>query len=307
MPYSQYRNVGIKRLHDDLRVTIAQLVLLVRSYNCLFRVNATGTKLQLLKGHILHVHPAKDAIPSYNKKKYQLYLTIKEDPQLQKYDVSIWLALKIKFEDFRWPLLLKISEHETFEIGGSSSGQDYEGELCPSTSGNQEQSDEFDYWKNSYAINNDVLPNEKVSQELVDEISQTVDEAKLRKVVDEMLRQQCTLRDEHQCKRDPKAPGLPLVNQDLLYLKKGNSRPDKIVLSLHKFPAFIFPDDDIEERTSRWVKKCVKRFNPYARYGVKHWKNPHAKIFYIKNQQAAGKPKEEIYSNSKIVQIIKTY
>ncbi|GKE16921.1 hypothetical protein Tco_1424498 [Tanacetum coccineum] len=55
------------------------------------------------------------------------------------------------------------------------------------------------------------------------------------------------------------------------------------------------------------VEKCMKRFNPYARYGVEHWKNSHAKIFYIRNQQAPGKPKEEIYSNSKIVQIIKTY
>ncbi|GJW82948.1 hypothetical protein Tco_0156093 [Tanacetum coccineum] len=174
---------------------------------------------------------------------------------------------------------------------------------------NQEQSDEFDYWTNSYAIDDDVLPNEKVSQELVDEISQTVDEAKLRKVVDEMLRQQCTLRDEHQYHIDQMQNFLKsdIVWESRKEIIKGNSRPDKIVLSLHKFPAFIFPDDDIEERTSRWVKKCVKRFNPYARYGVKHWNNPHAKIFYIKNQQAAGKPKEEIYSNSKIVQIIKTY
>ncbi|GJU32852.1 hypothetical protein Tco_1176441 [Tanacetum coccineum] len=45
------RIVGIKRLHDDLRVTTAQLVLLVQSYNCLFRVNAAGTKLQLLKDY----------------------------------------------------------------------------------------------------------------------------------------------------------------------------------------------------------------------------------------------------------------
>ncbi|GJT89130.1 hypothetical protein Tco_1070847 [Tanacetum coccineum] len=87
----------------------------------------------------------------------------------------------------------------------------------------------------------------------------------------------------------------------------GNSRPEKIVLSLYKFPAVIFPDDDIEERTSRWVDKCVKKFNPYARYNVEHWKNPHANIFYIKRQKELGKPKEEIYSNSKIVQIIKTY
>ncbi|GJU10488.1 hypothetical protein Tco_1132884, partial [Tanacetum coccineum] len=45
------RIVGIKSLHDDLRVTAAQLVLLVQSYNYLFRVNAAGTKLQLLKGY----------------------------------------------------------------------------------------------------------------------------------------------------------------------------------------------------------------------------------------------------------------
>ncbi|GJX56113.1 hypothetical protein Tco_0286010 [Tanacetum coccineum] len=49
----------------------------------------------------------------------------------------------------------------------------------------------------------------------------------------------------------------------------------------------------------------VKKFNPYARYSVKHWKNPHVKIFTYK--ESLGKPKEEVYSNSKIVQVIKTY
>ncbi|GJX62305.1 hypothetical protein Tco_0295205 [Tanacetum coccineum] len=53
--------------------------------------------------------------------------------------------------------------------------------------------------------------------------------------------------------RDPEAPALSLINQDLLYLKKGSLGPKKIVLSLHKFPAIIFNDDDIEERTSRWI------------------------------------------------------
>ncbi|GJY58608.1 hypothetical protein Tco_0458500 [Tanacetum coccineum] len=48
------------------------------------------------------------------------------------------------------------------------------------------------------------------------------------------------------CQRDPKAPPLSLINQDLLYLKKRSSRPEKIVLSLHKFLAIIFNDDDIE-------------------------------------------------------------
>ncbi|GJV39737.1 hypothetical protein Tco_1418177 [Tanacetum coccineum] len=113
---------------------------------------------------------------------------------------------------------------------------------------------------NSYATDDDELPTEKVSQELVEEMSQTVDEAKLHKVVNEI---------------DPKAPALSLVNQDLLYLNKGNSRPKKIVMSLHKFPVVIFPDDDIEERAEK--------------------------------QKEPEKPKEVVYSNSKIVQIIKTY
>ncbi|GJV32032.1 hypothetical protein Tco_1392432 [Tanacetum coccineum] len=152
----------------------------------------------------------------------------------------------------------------------------------------------------------------------MEEVSLTIDEAKLRKMANEMLRQRCTSGDEHQYHIDQmknflksdivwETPALSLINQDLLYLKKGNSGPEKIVLLLHKFQHIIFNDDDIEERTSRWVNKCVKKFNPYARYGVEHWKNPHAKIFYIRKQKEPGKPKEEIYSNSKIVQVIKTY
>ncbi|GJT88956.1 hypothetical protein Tco_1070673, partial [Tanacetum coccineum] len=50
------------------------------------------------------------------------------------------------------------------------------------------------------------------------------------------------------CQRDPKAPALSLPNQDLLYLKKGNSGPEKIVLSLHKFPAVIFSDDESKKK-----------------------------------------------------------
>ncbi|GJT57001.1 hypothetical protein Tco_0992055 [Tanacetum coccineum] len=86
----------------------------------------------------------------------------------------------------------KTSEHGTFLFGELSSGQDYKSEPGPSTSGNQEQFDDFDFWTDSYATDDDELPIEKVSQELVDEMSQTVDEARLRKVADEMLRQRCT-------------------------------------------------------------------------------------------------------------------
>ncbi|GJR75267.1 hypothetical protein Tco_0087632 [Tanacetum coccineum] len=78
------------------------------------------------------------------------------------------------------------------------------------------------------------------------------------------------------CQRDLEAPALSLINQDLLYLKKGSLGPEKIILSLHKFLAIIFND---------MISK-----NELPEGGIK-----------------PGKPKEEVYSNSKIIQVIKTY
>ncbi|GJY73314.1 hypothetical protein Tco_0477745, partial [Tanacetum coccineum] len=296
-------------------------------------------------GHILHVHPDQSQTSSVPDQQYQLYLAMKGDPQLQQQDISIWLALQMKFErntnSAKWQ---KTSEYEAYVSGESSSGQVFQEEQAPSTLGNQEQDDDFDFWTDSYASDDDEIPMKQVSQDIIEEVSLTIDEAKLRKMADEMLRQRCTSGDEHQYhidqmknflksdivwesrkeilvsphprkttplvhsrQKDSEAPTLSLINQDLLYLRKGNSEPEKIVLSLHKFPAVIFNDNDIEERTSRWVNKCVRKFNPYACYGVEHWKNPHAKIFYIRKQKEPGKPKEEVYSNLKIIQVVKTY
>nr|GEX15867.1 hypothetical protein [Tanacetum cinerariifolium] len=253
----------------------------------------------------------------------------KQVPEQQQ-DIAIWLALQMKFERLqvlqttcRTPLIRlrdqddphddahpegeksakrqKTSEYETYVSEESSSGQDNEQEQGPSTSGNQEQADDYDFWTDSYASDDDEIPTKQVSQDIIEEVSLNIDEAKLKKIADEMLRQRCTSGYEHQyhidqvknflksdivwesrkeilvsphprkttplvlsCQRDPEAPALSLINQDLLYLKKGNPGPEKIVLSLHKFHVVVFNDDDIEERTSRWVNKCVKMFNPYA-------------------------------------------
>nr|GFA02401.1 hypothetical protein [Tanacetum cinerariifolium]GFA02795.1 hypothetical protein [Tanacetum cinerariifolium] len=91
----------------------------------------------------------------------------------------------------------KMFEHGTYVFGESSSGQVNESEPGPSTLGNEEQSNDFDFQMGSYAIDDDKLPTKKVSQELREEMSHTIDEAKLLKVVDKMLRQRCTLGDEH--------------------------------------------------------------------------------------------------------------
>ncbi|GJV02752.1 retrovirus-related pol polyprotein from transposon TNT 1-94 [Tanacetum coccineum] len=261
-----------------------------------------------MSGHILHVHPVQLQTPSVPEQQYQLYLSMKADPQLQKQDIAIWLALQMKFKSLQVPqTTCRFSavrprdqddphDDEAYVFGESSSRQVNENEQGPSTSGNQEQEDDYDFWTESYASDDDEIPTKQMSQDIMEEVSLTIDEAKLKKMVDEMLRQRCTSGDEHQyhidqmknflksdivwesrkeilvsphprkttplvqsCQRDPEAPPLSLINQDLLYLKKGSSGPEKIVLSLHKFPAIIFNDDDIEERTSRWID--AKRAN----------------------------------------------
>ncbi|GJY45977.1 hypothetical protein Tco_0435040 [Tanacetum coccineum] len=267
-----------------------------------------------MSGHILHVHPAQVQSSSVPEQQHQLYLAMKADPLLQQQDIAIWLALQMKFEKTQVPHTAcrpsavrtrdqddphddahpegensakrqKTSEYEAYVSGESSVGQDNVEEPGPSTLGNQEQDDEFDFWTDSYASDDDEIPTKQVSQDIMEEISLTIDEAKLKKMADEMLRQRCTSGDEHQyhidqmknflqsdivwesrkeilvspqsrkitplvqsCQRDPEAPALSLINQDLLYLKKGNSGPEKIVLSLHKFLAI---ETDITQKDEK--------------------------------------------------------
>ncbi|GJU97369.1 hypothetical protein Tco_1326640 [Tanacetum coccineum] len=240
-----------------------------------------------MSGHILHVHLAQPQTILVPEQQYQLSNNPHDDAHLEEENSA-------KQQN--------TSEYEAY-VTGESSGQVNEKEQGQSSSRNQEQTDDYDFWTESYASDDDEILTNQVSQDIMKEVSLTIIEAELKKIADEMLRQRCTSGDEHkyhidQMKnflksdiRDPEAPTLSLINQDLLYLKKGSLGPEKIVLSLHKFPAIIFNDVDIEERTSRWVNKCVKKFNPYARYGVEHWKNPRAKIFYIKRQKEPRKPK----------------
>ncbi|GJR44936.1 hypothetical protein Tco_1313039 [Tanacetum coccineum] len=197
-----------------------------------------------MSGHILHVNPTQASPTSTQEQQYQLYLTMKDNPRLQQDDLPIWLAHKYKFER------LHVSNTP-----------------CPSTSGNQEQLDDFDFWTDSYATDDDELSIKKVSQELVEEMSQTVDEIQIflkndivwesRKeiLVSPYLQKPTTVIQS--CQRDPKAPALSL------------------------FPAVIFPDDDIEERTSRWVDKYVKKFNHYARYNYKNVNKNDIKDMYL--------------------------
>ncbi|GJR67183.1 hypothetical protein Tco_0013248 [Tanacetum coccineum] len=129
-----------------------------------------------MSGHILHVHLAQVQSSSVLEQ-HQFYLAMKADPLAKRH---------------------KTSEYKAYVSGVSSSRQVNVEETCPSTSGNQEQDDEFDFWTDSYASDDDEIPTKQVTQDIIEEISLTVDKAKLKTMADEMLRQRCTSGDEHQ-------------------------------------------------------------------------------------------------------------
>ncbi|GJT04315.1 hypothetical protein Tco_0838777 [Tanacetum coccineum] len=55
--------------------------------------------------------------------------------------------------------------------GESSSGQVFQEEQALSTSGNQEQDDDFDFWTDSYASDDDEISTKQVSQDIIEEVS----------------------------------------------------------------------------------------------------------------------------------------
>ncbi|GKE87013.1 hypothetical protein Tco_1564488 [Tanacetum coccineum] len=63
------------------------------------------------------------------------------------------------------------------------------------------------------------------------------------------------------------------ANKDFFFLKYRNSEERKYVLSLHKIHVIQFPEEDLEEKMNRWVRKEFKTFNEEARLSIQHWKD----------------------------------
>ncbi|GJV09612.1 hypothetical protein Tco_1351153 [Tanacetum coccineum] len=105
---------------------------------------------------------------------------MKDNPQLQQQYIAIWLALQMKFENLQVPQT-----------------------TCrPSAIRLRDQDDPHDDAHPERENNDDEIPMKQVSQDIMEEVSLTIDEAKLKKMADEMLRQRCTSGDEHQYQID---------------------------------------------------------------------------------------------------------
>ncbi|GJY67044.1 hypothetical protein Tco_0469282 [Tanacetum coccineum] len=189
-----------------------------------------------MSGHMLHVHPTQVTPTSAQEQEYQLYLTMRDNPQLPSAN---------SLRDQEYP-------HDDAHLEGEN---------------------------NSYATDDEELPTKKVSQELMEE---------MKEILVPPFQQKPTLVVQS-CQRDPKAPALSLVNQDLLYLKKCNSGPEKIVfiekyemLSIVSEPVYgiIYKNNKKEKRVMRHqeihkfcdatlkrVLEGLKSYNNDVKYG----------------------------------------
>ncbi|GJY58630.1 hypothetical protein Tco_0458522 [Tanacetum coccineum] len=220
-----------ERVRDQVPVYVAEGLILERQKTKeeMEWMIAKAILQDYMFGHILHVHPAQTRTLSVPEQQNQLYLSMKDNPQLQQQDIAIWLD---DCHDDAHPegenssKRQKTSEYEAYMSGESSSGQVNKEERGPSTSGNQEQEDDYDFCTDSYALDDDEIPTKQVSQDIMEEVSLTIDEESRKKILVSPHPGKTTPLVQS-CQRDPEAPALSLINQDLLYLKKGSLGPKK--------------------------------------------------------------------------------
>ncbi|GJX26314.1 hypothetical protein Tco_0232610, partial [Tanacetum coccineum] len=157
-----------KHVKVQVLVYVAKGLLLERQQN------KEETDKMIAKAMLQEPQPQTTSVP---EQQYQLYLSIKNNPQLQQQDIAIWLALQMKFETPQVPQTTcrtsavhprdqddphddappegenSAKRQKTFEykahVTGESSGQVNESEQNPSSSGNQEQVDDYDFWTES--------------------------------------------------------------------------------------------------------------------------------------------------------------
>ncbi|GJR47050.1 hypothetical protein Tco_1315153 [Tanacetum coccineum] len=134
----------------------------------------------------------------------------------------------------------------------------------------QHQQQEWDAWEEETVIDEDEVIPEDETPELITEFQNVdkrvptiFDRARMEATLNDMLiwesRQEDIRRSIPKAlvfygpQRNPNEPPRYLYNKDLFFLKDGNTKEKKYILSLHKIHAELFPEADLKEKMNRWV------------------------------------------------------
>ncbi|GJX89635.1 retrovirus-related pol polyprotein from transposon TNT 1-94 [Tanacetum coccineum] len=253
-----------------------------------------------VQSNVIHVHPTTTTSTKTESSadlQYQLYLKMKRNLQDRDDNITLWEALRHKFEksstsntscredDFH-------SHHDEHHDDDAPP----EGEKRVKRSKNSKRSKM--YPNNKVNIKNgmhgeeenvvyedEVIPGD-VTPDLIAE-SQNVD--KRVPIIFDHARMEATLRD----------------SLNLFFLKYGNTKEKKYILSLHKIHEEEFPEPDLEEKLNRWVRKEFKTFNEDAWLSIQHWNDSWHKRVYKQNQTKVRKNPKDYYSNHRITEVVR--
>ncbi|GJR37219.1 hypothetical protein Tco_1212903 [Tanacetum coccineum] len=142
-----------------------------------------------MSNHILHVHPSESTSLSILNLQHQLYLKMKDDEQARDANLAIWLSLKIKFkkhvplvEPYRLTIVRTL-DHE------------YHHDDDTHPEGETKELEDFDAWKDDQGIDDDEVPYEEVSLELLDDVlgkgMTTDDLQRMQDAPNDMMRNRC--------------------------------------------------------------------------------------------------------------------
>ncbi|GJY28186.1 hypothetical protein Tco_0403953 [Tanacetum coccineum] len=226
-------------------------------------------------GHILHVHPAQPQTTFVPEQQYQLYLSMKADPQLQQQDIAIWLALQMKFETLQVPQTTcrtsvvrprdqddphddahlegensakrqKTSEYEAY-VTGESSGQVNKKEQGQSTSRKKEHIQMIMIFG--------LKGLKKIAGEMLDKDKGKFSSHSMKDITFVQSCQGEILE----------ALALSMINQDLLYLKK-NPHAKIFYIKMQKEPGK--PKEVVFYRIQRFIQTGITRL-----LGTGRWKH----------------------------------
>ncbi|GJU34324.1 hypothetical protein Tco_1182678 [Tanacetum coccineum] len=118
-----------------------------------------------MSNHILHVHLTASASSSIPDLQHQLCLKMKDDEQARDADLAIWLSLRIKFEK-HVPLVepcrvdaIRTRDHEDH----------HDDDACPEGESSAKRQKTYEH--ETYTSNDDEIPSEEVSPQLLAEVS----------------------------------------------------------------------------------------------------------------------------------------
>ncbi|GJS27780.1 hypothetical protein Tco_0488400 [Tanacetum coccineum] len=153
-----------------------------------------------MSNHNLNVHPTSSASSSIPDLQHQLYLKMKDDEQAQQADISIWLSLKIKFER-PTPLVVPCrvadvhtrdhEDHHDDDARPEGRAMRKDRRLLST----QEEPEDFDAWLDEQDIDDEEVPNEEVSPELLAKVSEremtSNDIQRMQNAINIMMRDRC--------------------------------------------------------------------------------------------------------------------